>query len=192
MKTVVIVGVGALGSHLVQFLRNLDEVKLKIVDFDRIEQRNIRSQFHAKNGVGKGKVQALTQLINFLWGYKVEAIPHKLTSDNVDKLLGGADVVVDCLDNGKARRTVQGFVRKASIPCLHGALSADGAFGQVIWDQDFRIDDEDVEGAATCEEGDFLPFIAVASAYMALAVQKFLAEGKRVGFHIHGGGANPM
>lgn len=191
MKTVVIVGVGALGSHLVQFLRNA-EVKLKLIDFDRVEQRNTRSQFHAKNGVGKGKVQTLTQLINFLWGVKAEAIPHKLTSDNVDKLLGNADLIVDCLDNAEARRLVQGFARESGTPCLHGALAADGGFGQVLWTKDFKIDEEGVVGAATCEDGGFLPFIAVVSAYMALTVQKFLENGKQVGFHVHGGGANPM
>lgn len=189
MKNVIIVGVGALGSHLVQFLRN-EDATLKVIDFDRIERRNIRSQFHTRSGVGKGKVQNLTQLVNFLWGVKVRAIPHKLTSDNDDQLLSGADLIVDCLDNGQARRIVQGFAQRSHTPCLHGALAADGSFGQVVWSPDFKIDDEDVQGAATCEEGGFLPFIAMTSAYMALAVQAFLASGKKLGFQVYGGGAN--
>jgi len=188
MKTVTIVGVGALGSHLVQFLRNLD-VNLKLIDYDRIEQRNTRSQFHSKGGVGKGKVQHLAQTMQFLWGIKVGTVPHKLTSDNDDQLLSGADLIVDCLDNGEARRLVQGFVRRAHVPCLHGALAADGSFGQVIWDEDFKIDDEDVVGAATCEDGGFLPFISIASSYLALSVQEYINNGKKLGFHLHGGGA---
>lgn len=188
MKTVTIVGVGALGSHLVQFLRNLD-VNLKLIDYDRIEQRNTRSQFHSKGGVGKGKVQHLAQTMQFLWGLKVGTVPHKLTSENDDQLLSGSDLLVDCLDNSDARHLIQGFARRSQTPCLHGALAADGGFGRVVWDPDFKIDDEDVVGAATCEDGGFLPFIAVTSAYMAQSVQEFLSTGRKLGFHIHGGGA---
>lgn len=55
---IVIVGVGALGSHLVQFIRN-EQVDIRIIDFDRVEQKNVMSQFHGKPGVGKSKVAAL-------------------------------------------------------------------------------------------------------------------------------------
>lgn len=185
---VVVVGVGALGSHVAQFVRNLD-VNLVLVDFDRVEQRNVQSQFHGKPSVGKSKVQSLGQSLQFLFGLKVETNPHKVTADNVEVILGGADLVLDCLDNGEARRLVQKFVRKAKIPCLHGALAPDGTFGQVMWDEDFRIDDEDVVGAATCEGGEFLPFIALVSSFMALAVQGFAAKGHKTSFHVHPGGA---
>ena len=46
MKTVVIVGVGALGSHVALLGRNWG-VQLKLVDFDRIEQKNTQAQFHS-------------------------------------------------------------------------------------------------------------------------------------------------
>jgi hypothetical protein len=84
---------------------------------------------------------------------------------------------------------VQSFARGAKTPCLHGALAADGSFGRVIWDENFKIDDEDVVGAATCEDGGFLPFIAIASSYLALSVQEYINNGKKLSFHIHGGGA---
>jgi molybdopterin/thiamine biosynthesis adenylyltransferase len=179
---VVVVGVGALGSHVVQLVRNLD-VKLVLVDFDRVEQRNVQSQFHGRPSVGKSKVQSLGQSLQFLFGLKVETNPHKLTADNVEAVLGKADLVLDCLDNGESRRLVQRFVRDKGIPCLHGALSADGLFGQVLWDEDFIIDDEDVQGQATCEGGEFLPFIGVVSSLMALAVQAFVEKDRKVGFN---------
>ena len=106
MRTVVVVGVGALGSHTVQFLRSAG-VKLKVIDFDRVETKNTLSQFHAKNSVGKNKTVALQQVMQFLWGVKLDGVPHKLTVDNATELLRGADLVLDCLDNGEARRQVQ-------------------------------------------------------------------------------------
>jgi molybdopterin-synthase adenylyltransferase len=188
VKTIIIVGVGALGSHVVQLLRNLDAT-LKIIDFDRVETKNVASQFHAKTSVGKGKVQALQQTMNFLWGLKVTGVPHKLTSDNESQLLSGADLIIDCLDNGEARRLVQNFARRSSTPCLHGALAADGAFGRVIWDEDFKIDDEAGVGAATCENGEHLPFIAIVSAYLAHSVRVFLTDGRKLGWQTHAGGS---
>jgi molybdopterin/thiamine biosynthesis adenylyltransferase len=188
---VTIVGVGALGSHLIQFLRN-EDVKLKVIDFDRVEQRNIQSQFHAKTSVGKKKVEGLAQTMKFLYGRLVFKVSNKLTKDNVDQLLHDADLIVDCLDNGEARRLVQGFARARGRACVHGALAADGAFGRVVWDEDFTIDDENVEGEATCAAGEFLPFIAIVSAYLARVVQIHLEDGRKVGYSISNAGATRL
>ena len=189
MHRITVIGVGALGSHTVMLLRNLG-AELVVIDFDRVEQKNVLSQFHAKPSVGKPKVMGLSQTMKFLFGTKLEAIPHKLTRDNARELLVGADVVIDCLDNAEARRIVQATVRAQGMPCLHGALAADGSFGRIVWDEDFVIDVESDEGAATCEDGNHLPFIVITAAYMARAVQAFLENDHKIGFHVHPGGAN--
>ena len=188
MKTITVVGVGALGSHVVQALRNVDAA-IKIIDFDRVEQKNVASQFHGKPHVGKSKVQSLQQTMNFLFGKKIETIPHKLVRDNDDQLLAKADLLIDCLDNGAARRLVQNFARRSHTPCLHGALDAQGSFGRVVWDENFVIDEEGTAGQATCEDGAFLPFISVVAANIAYAAQQYLLKERKVGFEISPGGA---
>jgi siroheme synthase (precorrin-2 oxidase/ferrochelatase) len=182
MKKVIVVGTGALGSHAVQFLRN-SEANILMVDFDRVERKNTLSQFHAQNAVGKNKVVALQQLMQFLFNVKIGAIPHRLTSLNASEILGGSDLILDCLDNGESRRIVQTFARERKIPCLHGALAGGGQFALCAWDESFKIDDES-PGIATCEDGDFLPFIVVAAAHLAMAAQIFLRTGKKTGFQI--------
>lgn len=186
MKTIVIVGVGALGSHVVQFLRNVGT--LRVIDFDRIEQKNVQSQFHLKPNVGKSKVQALSGTMQLYFGVKIETIPHKLTKQNDEQLLGKSDLIIDCLDNAEARLIVQGFARKTKTPCVHGALAADGGFGRVVWDENFVIDSEVGMNAATCEDGAHLPFIAITSAHIARAAQHFLGTEKKIGFEIGPGG----
>lgn len=181
-STVVIVGVGALGSHVVLLLRNLD-VFIKVCDYDRVETKNVMSQFHAKTGVGKSKVLSLQQTMQFLFGTKLQAIPHKLTKDNANVLLSEASVIVDCLDNGESRQLMQDFARRTGTPCLHGALAADGAFGRVVWDEDFVIDDN-TAGQATCENGEHLPFISLVSSYLAYALQAFIRDGAKKSFHV--------
>lgn len=190
-KTVTIVGVGALGSHVVQFLRN--EAKLRVIDFDRVEQKNILSQMHGKPSVGKLKVDGLKQAMQFMWGVPLTTFSNKLTLDNTSALLGSeakSGLIIDCLDNGAGRRIIQEHVRAHKIPCLHGGLAPEGAFGRVIWDEKFVIDDETGMGAATCEDGEFLPFISIVSAYLARAAQEFLATGKKHGYSISPGGVH--
>lgn len=186
-RKVVIVGVGALGSHVVQFVRNFD-VDLRIIDMDRVEMKNVTSQFHAKGSVGKGKVAGLKQTMNFLFGKKINTVPHKLVEANVHELLGDADLVIDCLDNAVSRGVVQDLCLDVGIPCLHGALDAAGSFGRVIWSHDFVIDEEGTEGQATCEDGEFLPFITITAAYVARSAQLFLEQDQQVGYTVHPGG----
>jgi hypothetical protein len=208
VKTITIVGVGALGSHVAMLLRNAD-AQLRVIDFDRVEQKNTQSQFHGRPHNGKLKVDSLKATMNLLWGSKLQTLSAKLVENNVDELLKGSDLVIDCLDNGAARRLVQGYVRRSPyaiplkfvdgkavesqgvfmLPCLHGALSAQGDFGRVVWDEKFVIDDEGAQGQATCEDGAFLPFIAIVSAYIARSAQVFLAEGEKVGFIVKPDGA---
>lgn len=190
MKNVTIVGAGALGSHVAMLLRN--EADLKVVDFDRVEQKNTLSQFHGKPGVGKLKVQALAQTMQLLWGLRVGTVPHKLNTENDDQLLYGSELIIDCLDNGTARRIVQGFARRSHTPCLHGALAPGGQLGRSVWDEQFVADDEIGQGAATCEGGEHLPFVALVASYVAYSAQGFLTGGIRRGFHVFPAGATAI
>jgi hypothetical protein len=95
---------------------------------------------------------------------------------NVDELLVGSDLVLDCVDNAPTRQLIQDWCTAHRVPCLHGGLAANGEFGIVAWDVDFPIESaaEGEDVVPTCHEGDFLPFIQLVSAQMALAAQLFL------------------
>lgn len=186
-KNVVIVGVGALGSHLLLFARNV-EANFTVIDMDRVEQKNTMSQMHTGMGVGRNKAEALAKLMQGLFKQRIKPLPRRLTEDNVRQLLNDADLVVDCVDNGATRQLIQTFVREQGIPCVHGALSADGAFGRVVWDEKFAIDNENVAGEPTCEGGEHLPFITFVASILATQVRDFLNDGIKASFNIHPGG----
>lgn len=184
---VTIVGVGALGSHLALLARNWD-VELRLIDFDRVEQKNTQAQFHTRMGLGRNKAQALGQALRGMFGLKVDSLPRKLQADNVTELLGGARLIIDCTDNAEARRLIQGFARRGGVPCLHGALSTDGGFARIIWDEHFVEDEEASPGQATCEDGAQLPFYAMAAATLADVAQGFLESGARASYQLMPGG----
>jgi hypothetical protein len=184
---VVIVGAGALGSHVMLLARNWD-AKLTLVDFDRVEQKNTLSQMHTKMGLRQNKAQALAKLFQGLYGIKVKAVPHKLTEDNAEALLGGAALVIDCTDNIQARTDIQTFCKANDIALLHGAMSADGNFARAVWTDLFVADPEGYEGEATCEDGEQLPLYAMYAGVIAYSAQRFLADGTKASYQMGPGG----
>ncbi|MCP3167411.1 HesA/MoeB/ThiF family protein [Myxococcus qinghaiensis] len=171
-------GVGAIGSQAAVLCRNL-EATLVFIDFDRVESKNLLAQAYVKPSVGKNKAEALKlQLLN-LHGVKTESFGVRVTRDNVAALCGGADLLVDCFDNQDSRQLLSEFARGAGKPLVHGAVSADGTFGLVRWDERFVPDAEDTAGQATCEGGAHLPLLGLLAATLARSVQDFVKQGVR-------------
>ena len=175
---ITIVGAGALGSHVALVLRNMKQ-GLTICDFDRIDSHNMRAQFLGRMGVGKNKAQSLSQSLYGMFGVKTVFIPHKLAKDNVSTVLANSELVIDCTDNLAARQVIQQYCRTSGLPCLHGALSADGTFARVIWSELFVPDSEGTAGEATCVDGEHLPFFVLVASYVALEAQRFLQTAKK-------------
>ena len=180
---IVICGVGALGSTAVQYLRNV-EAELRLVDFDRVESKNLAAQWFVKQSLGKNKAEAIRlQLANF-YGAKAEAMGVRLAPTNAAQLLADCALAVDCFDNAESRLTLAAAARTASVPLVHAALAADGTFGLVRWDERFTPDREDTAGQATCEGGEHLPMIGLVAATLARAIQDFVRNGARNDFMI--------
>jgi len=175
---IVFCGVGALGSTAAMLCRNLDAT-LTFIDFDRVESKNLLAQAYVKMSVGKNKAEALkAQLLNF-HGVKAEAFGVRVGADNVAALCGAADLVIDCFDNAASRKVLSDFARANGKALVHAAISGDGTFGLVRWDERFAPDAEDQAGQATCEGGEHLPMIGQLGAVLARVVQDFAGKGVR-------------
>ena len=175
---IVFCGVGALGSTAAVLCRSLG-VELRLVDFDRVESKNLSAQAFVKQSLGKNKAEALKmQLWNF-WAVKAEALPVRVVAENVAEVCAGAQLVVDCFDNRAGREVLSAHARAAGLPLVHAALAGDGRFGLVRWDERFAPDAEAQAGQATCEGGEHLPFIGLLSAALARTIQDFLEDGTR-------------
>jgi hypothetical protein len=182
-ERIVICGIGALGSTAVQYLRNV-AAELRLVDFDRVESKNLSAQWFVKQSLGKNKAEAARlQLANF-YGAKAEAMGVRLGPHNAAQLLAGCTLAVDCFDNADSRIALSEAARAAAVPLVHAALAADGTFGLVRWDERFVADREDTEGQATCEGGEHLPMIGLVGATLARTIQDFLTSAERRDFLI--------
>jgi molybdopterin-synthase adenylyltransferase len=171
-------GAGALGSTAAVLCRTLP-ARLSIVDFDRVESKNLLSQAYTRQAVGKNKAEALKLQLRTFYGVEATAYPVRLTESNVDTIAAGADLLVDCFDNAGSRRVVREHARTAGVPSVHAGLSADGTFGLVRWGERFTPDEADEPGQATCVGGEHLPFIGLVAGRLAVAIAGFVRSGTR-------------
>ena len=111
MTVIAFCGVGALGSHAALLCRNFEDTKLRLIDFDRVESKNLLAQAFVKQSIGKNKAAALRLQLSNFYGVKVDAFGVRLGIDNINELLGPADLLVDCFDNAASRSLLSRYAR---------------------------------------------------------------------------------
>jgi molybdopterin/thiamine biosynthesis adenylyltransferase len=134
---VTVCGAGALGANIVESLARAGMKRLKVIDRDRVEERNLSTQPYQLDDVGAQKARALSYFVYRAVGVEVEPVAMELGERNVAKLLKDSDLVVDAFDNSVARATVYAHCREQGIPCLHAGL-ADG-YAEVLWNDVYRV-----------------------------------------------------
>ena len=61
-----VIGVGAMGSRVVELLVRLGIPKIHIWDMDTVEDKNITNQLYFTTQIGKSKTEALTEIIHMI------------------------------------------------------------------------------------------------------------------------------
>ncbi|MCW9028864.1 MAG: molybdopterin-synthase adenylyltransferase MoeB [Kangiella sp.] len=104
-SSVLIVGMGGLGSPVAMYLAAAGIGHLVIADQDTIEQSNLQRQIaHTLESVGDSKVSsAKTTLENLNPWIKVTTIEQRLDGEVLDDAVANTDVVIDCSDNYATR-----------------------------------------------------------------------------------------
>jgi molybdopterin-synthase adenylyltransferase len=125
-STVFVAGAGGLGSPAAIYLAVAGIGRLVICDFDRVELSNLNRQvLHDTSAVGLNKaVSAHATLARLNPDVEVVAVRARITGDNVDDLVGSAEIVVDCLDNFETRYLLNESAIRKGIPLVHGSVWA--------------------------------------------------------------------
>ncbi len=94
-----IAGCGGLGSNCAVNLVRCGFTRLKIIDFDVVEDSNLNRQFFFFDQIGMPKTEALAvNLKRINPDINIEAIQGKITSRNAKELFIGCDIAAECLD----------------------------------------------------------------------------------------------
>ncbi len=135
---ILVIGLGSLGGHLCEHLaRTRRNLNLRLLDFDVVEERNLLNQPYFASQIGKAKVTAMAENVLRITGQRVPTLPKRLTHENAPRLLRGASLIVDCLDNHPSRKAVQEAARQLNLDCLH--LGVSDGYGECIWDPRYRV-----------------------------------------------------
>jgi molybdopterin/thiamine biosynthesis adenylyltransferase/rhodanese-related sulfurtransferase len=121
---VLLIGAGGLGSPAALYLAAAGVGTLGIIDLDVVDASNLQRQIlHATSRVGMPKVASAAKTITDL-NPDVKVVPHeeRLTSENIDRIFSGYDVVVDGTDNFPTRYLVNDASVWMGIPVVHGSI----------------------------------------------------------------------
>jgi molybdopterin/thiamine biosynthesis adenylyltransferase len=132
-----ICGAGAIGSNLADNLARHGATKLRVIDFDRVEEHNVSTQIYGECDIGVWKVEALRNRLFRTTGIEIDPIRKELTASNSRQLLKEADLIIDAFDNSAARQLVQESARALGTPCLH--VGVNEGYCEVIWDEQYRV-----------------------------------------------------
>lgn len=117
-----VVGVGGLGTVVVQKLAFLGVKDLSLVDMDRVTESNLNRQFFYETDLGKFKVDATKEKILQL-NSGVRILTYHDRVQNVLAALKNAEVIFDCLDNLETRSFLNQYCVKNKKVLIHGGCS---------------------------------------------------------------------
>lgn len=129
--SVFIAGAGGLGSPSAIYLAAAGIGRIAIADFDTVDPSNLNRQIlHWDDDVARMKADSAREKLEKINpDVEIDVIPEKIDEDNVFELVGGSDLIVDAMDNFRARYLLNKAAIARNIPLFHGAVH--GFVGQV-------------------------------------------------------------
>lgn len=119
---VCVIGVGGVGSWIVEALARSAIGKLTLIDLDNVAESNINRQIQAlSTTIGMPKIDALKQRIALINPYcEVELIEDFIDPDNIPQMVapGKYDYVFDAIDSVKAKAALIAHCRDHALPLI--------------------------------------------------------------------------
>ena len=113
-----IIGVGGVGSILVDLLHSLEFKRVNLIDFDQVEKKNLKRQNFSEEHIGMYKAEVLAER------YKYEFQNEYYTGD--ERLSG---IIVSCVDNNKSRVAIKNQSNIIKIFCANETKDAEAYIG---------------------------------------------------------------
>lgn len=183
--TVLIIGMGGLGSPAAMYLAASGIGKLVISDYDIVEESNLQRQIiHANAAIGNNKVDSAQHSIKALNpDCEVEVINYQVDGDELKAIINRVDIVLDCSDNFPTRFEVNRYCVEIGKPLVSGA--AIRLEGQILSYQpntggpcyQCLYNERVYENAESCEmEGILGPVVGVIGTMQALQALMILTD----------------
>ena len=128
---VCVIGVGGVGSWVVEALARSAVGHLTLIDLDNVAESNINRQIQALSAtIGMPKIEALRERIAQINPFcKVTLVEDFIEPSNIEQMIAGKgfDYVVDAIDSVKAKAALIAYCRDQKLPLV----TIGGAGGQL-------------------------------------------------------------
>jgi molybdopterin/thiamine biosynthesis adenylyltransferase len=181
-----IVGAGGLGCPAALYLAASGFGRLTLADPDTVDLTNLQRQIlYRTESVGRQKVEEAKKALGaFNPEVEVRVLSKKLQQQDLDKLVPGVDIVLDCSDNFATRHAVNRACVKHRKPLVSAAaIRFDGQL--MVFDLRRKDspcyaclfpEDAEVEEVQCSTMGVFAPLTGVMGAMQAMEAIKIVAE----------------
>jgi molybdopterin/thiamine biosynthesis adenylyltransferase len=181
---VAVIGLGGLGSFLIELLARMGIGELFLADGDVFAENNLNRQLlmNEKN-IGSFKTNiAKKRLKTINSAVLVDIFRGFLDYENAPLLLEGCNAIADGLDNIKDRYMLQSIGKTLNIPYVYGCVA--GFFGQVcsIFPGDesisliYGMDKPSIDYGAELEVGNLPATVAAVAAIQTQEIVKILSN----------------
>lgn len=104
LASVVVCGLGGLGSNIAIMLARAGIGKLTLIDFDKVDLSNVNRQQYLLSQIGMDKTQALKELLVQINPY-TEVVTHtvRLNEGNIKEYLGKETYICEALDRAESK-----------------------------------------------------------------------------------------
>jgi len=175
-STVLIIGMGGLGSPAAMYLAAAGIGRIVISDFDQVEDSNLQRQIiHRTKDIGELKaLSAKRSIAEINPDCEVEAIDWQLDEEELESYAEKADLILDCTDNFPTRFMINRVSVATSTPLVSGAaIRMEGQIATYIPDSGGPcyqcLYKEEFENTETCAmEGVLSPVVGVIGTMQAL------------------------
>jgi molybdopterin/thiamine biosynthesis adenylyltransferase len=121
---VTVLGAGGLGGQVISLLARVGVGMIVIVDKDMFDETNLNRQaLSTTASIGKLKSEEAARVVAAINpAVRTECTVVEIKRSNCEKILRGADVIVDCLDSISVRLLAQDSAKALGVPLVHGAV----------------------------------------------------------------------
>ena len=142
-KSVIVVGVGGVGSVASEMLVRCGVGKLVIFDYDKVELANMNRLFYTPDQCGMSKVAAARKSLSFInpdveiedYNYNITTVDnfeHFMGRIEKGSLTGGrVDLVLSCVDNFQARMSINQACNELGQTWIESGVSEDAVSGHI-------------------------------------------------------------
>jgi len=122
-STVLIIGMGGLGSPVAMYLAAAGVGHLILVDHDKVDLSNLQRQIvHGQDDIGRLKItSAANTLMQLNPELRITSFDHKLSDEELRETTRNVDVVVDATDNFETRFAINRICVETETPLISGA-----------------------------------------------------------------------